>query len=172
MDDERSEEDQERVSAYSIAQVGEPDLADLLPLLRAYCDFYEVQPTDDALLAMCRALIADPEREGVQLLARDAAGRAVAFTTIYWCWQTLETGRIGIMNDLFVCEDARGTGLADDMIHACVDRAREHGATSLTWQTARSNRRAQKVYDRVGGTAAMWISYELPTAPSSIEQPE
>ena len=52
--------------------VGEDDLADLLPLLRGYCDFYEVAPSDEALLAMCRALIADPEREGVQLIARDA----------------------------------------------------------------------------------------------------
>ena len=160
------------MSACSISAVRDEDLGDLLPLLRGYCDFYEVQPTDEALLAMCRALIADPEREGVQLLARDGGGRAVGFATIYWCWQTLDTGRIGVMNDLFVHDDARGTGLADELILACAARAREHGAASLTWQTARSNRRAQKVYDRVGGQPSMWISYELPTAPSSIEQPE
>ena len=44
--------------------VTESDLDDLLPLLRGYCDFYEVAPSDDALLAISRALIADPEREG------------------------------------------------------------------------------------------------------------
>jgi hypothetical protein len=53
------------------SRVGEPDLRDLLPLVRAYCDFYEVAPTDDTLLALSRALIEDPEREGVQLIARD-----------------------------------------------------------------------------------------------------
>ena len=158
--------------AHTIATVGEADLADLLPLLRGYCDFYEVDPTDDALLAMCRALIADPERDGVQLLARDAAGRAVGFATIFWSWQTLDTGRIGVMNDLFVHDDARGTGLADELIRACAARAHEHGAVNLVWETARDNRRAQKVYDRVGGQASMWISYELPTAPSSSAQPE
>ena len=152
--------------AHAIATVGEGDLADLLPLLRGYCDFYEVAPTDEALLAMCRALIADPEREGVQLLARDDDGRAVGFATIFWSWQTLDTGRIGVMNDLFVHEDARGTGLADDLIRACAARAHEHGAVNLVWETARSNRRAQKVYDRVGGKAAMWITYELPAAPA------
>ena len=158
--------------AHSIATVGEADLADLLPLLRGYCDFYEVNPTDDALLAMCRALIADPERDGVQLLARDAGGRAVGFATIFWSWQTLDTGRIGVMNDLFVHDDARGTGLADELIRACAARAHAHGAVNLVWETARDNRRAQKVYDRVGGQASMWISYELPTAPSSSAQPE
>ncbi len=44
--------------------------------MRAYCDFYEVDPSDDALLALSRALIADPDREGVQFLARDDERRA------------------------------------------------------------------------------------------------
>ncbi|MCW2966456.1 MAG: hypothetical protein JWM71_228, partial [Solirubrobacteraceae bacterium] len=40
-------------------------------------------------------------------------------------------------------------------------RARDHGAVRLEWQTARNNRRAQKVYDRAGGEPSMWISYGL-----------
>ena len=52
--------------------------------MRAYCDFYEVAPTDDALLALSRALLADPEREGVQLIARTDAGEAIGFATIFW----------------------------------------------------------------------------------------
>ena len=59
------------MTEYSIAAVGETDLDGLLPLMRGYCDFYRVAPTDDALLAMSRALIGDPEREGIQLIARD-----------------------------------------------------------------------------------------------------
>ena len=67
----------------------EDDLAELLPLMRGYCDFYEVAPSDDALLALSRALIADPEREGLQLIARDDDGRALGFATIFWTWSTL-----------------------------------------------------------------------------------
>ena len=37
--------------APAIAAVGEEDLDDLLPLVRAYCDFYGVAPADAALLA-------------------------------------------------------------------------------------------------------------------------
>ena len=169
MDDASSEEDQKGVSPFSVSAVGEDDLADLLPLLRGYCDFYEVSPTDDALLTMCRALIADPERDGVQLLARGDDGRAVGFATIFWSWQTLDTGRIGVMNDLFVHENARGTGLADELIRACAARAREHGAVNLVWETARDNRRAQKVYDRVGGKASIWISSHPPVATTQAE---
>ena len=67
-----------------ITLVAEDDLPDLLPLMRGYCDFYEVDPVDDDLVAMSRALIADPEREGVQLLARAESGEAIGFATIFW----------------------------------------------------------------------------------------
>jgi GNAT superfamily N-acetyltransferase len=149
-----------------IAPVREEDLADLLPLLRGYCDFYEVAPGDEQLLSLCRALIAGvggvPYSEGVQLLARDDdSGEAIGFATLYWTWTTLQAGRLAVMNDLFVAPEARGTGTADALIAACRERARDHGAVRLEWQTARDNRRAQKVYDRAGGQPSMWISYGL-----------
>ena len=147
---------------WTIEQVREEDLGDLLPLMRGYCDFYEVTPVDGMLLDLSRALIADPEREGMQLVARDDGGRAIGFATIFWTWQTLAASRIGVMNDLFVHPDARGTGIAEALIAACADRCRDHGARALAWQTAKDNLRAQKVYERVGGHRSEWLDYELP----------
>jgi GNAT superfamily N-acetyltransferase len=144
-----------------IARVGEADLGDLLPLLRGYCDFYEVSPTDDALLTMVRALIADPELEGVQLLARSDDGTAVGFATIFWSWSTSSAERIGVMNDLFVAPAGRGTGVADALIFACVDECKARGAGKLTWQTAPDNATAQRVYDRVGAAREEWVDYWL-----------
>lgn len=148
-----------------IAVVGEEDLDDLLPLMRAYCEFYEVAPSDAALLAMSQALIADPEREGMQLVARDREGAAVAFATLFWTWQTLSASRAAVMNDLYVAEHARGTRIADALIAACATAARMHGAPQLVWQTAKDNLRAQAVYDRVGGNRSEWLDYDLPTGP-------
>jgi ribosomal protein S18 acetylase RimI-like enzyme len=147
-----------------ISHVTKHDLDELLPLLRAYCDFYEVDPPDDALLALSRALIADPAREGVQLIAR-SNGEAVGFATIYWSWATTIAARIGVMNDLYVAPTARGSGAADELIRACVEECREHGAAELTWQTAKDNERAQRVYDRIGGTRAEWVDYSLNVRP-------
>ena len=144
-----------------IALVTEADLPELLPLMRGYCHFYEVDPSDDALMAMSRELIADPGKEGVQLIARDDSGRAVGFATIFWTWTTLSAARLAVMNDLFVSADARGGGVAEALIAACAERAREHGATSLDWQTANDNHRAQAVYDRVGGKSDTFLEYEL-----------
>jgi GNAT superfamily N-acetyltransferase len=145
-----------------IEPVTEADLPELLPLMRGYCDFYEVNPSDDELLAFSRELLASPELDGVQLLARDDEGRAIGFATILWTWSTLSASRIAVMNDLFVSPDGRGSGAADALIKACAERAREHGATSLEWQTARDNERARKVYDRVGGRMSdRWVDYDL-----------
>jgi GNAT superfamily N-acetyltransferase len=150
-----------------IATVTEADLPDLLPLLRGYCDFYEVAPSDDALLALARTLIADPA-QGVQLIARDDDGAAIGFATIFWTWSTLSAARLGVMNDLFVSEQARGGGVADALIAACADRCRERGAPELAWQTAHTNVRAQAVYDRVGARRdERWLDYSLSVAPGA-----
>jgi GNAT superfamily N-acetyltransferase len=148
------------VAAISI--VREADLAELLPLVRGYCDFYAVDPSDARLREMSRALIADPEHEGFQLIARNESGQAIGFATVFWSWATSSASRIGVMNDLFVRPDARGAGVADDLIAECARFARERGAHSLEWETARSNARAQKVYDRVGGKRdERWLSYSI-----------
>jgi GNAT superfamily N-acetyltransferase len=144
----------------AITRVAEADLPEVLPLMRGYCDFYNVSPSDESLLELARALIADPEREGVQLIARGDDG-AVGFATIYWSWATTIASRIGVMNDLFVTPAARGTGAAEALIRGCAEECRAHGAALLTWQTAPDNERAQRVYDRIGAERSQWVDYSL-----------
>jgi GNAT superfamily N-acetyltransferase len=149
------------VGELRIHTVAEEELDELLPLLRAYCDFYAVAPPDGALVALCRTLAADHEREGVQLLARDGEGRAIGFATIFWSWSTLSAARIGVMNDLFVVPEARGSGAAEALILACRERCQARGARWLSWQTAKDNRRAQALYERVGARRDEWLDYSL-----------
>jgi ribosomal protein S18 acetylase RimI-like enzyme len=146
-----------------IEPVGVADLADLLPLMRAYCDFYGVAPSDDDLLAMSRALIADPEREGLQLLARDSSGAGLGFATVFWYWQTLSAARAGLMNDLYVIPEARGRGVGRALVEACRARCRAHGAKSLVWETAPDNETAQALYRGLGAKEESWLTFSLPT---------
>jgi GNAT superfamily N-acetyltransferase len=147
----------------TIERVTAATLPELLPLLRAYCDFYESSPSDDDLLALARALLADPDREGMQLLAR-LDGRAVGFATIYWSWATTAAVRIGVMNDHYVAPEARGSGAAEALIDACRAECARHGASRLAWQTAPDNLRAQRVYERIGARKEQWLDYWLPVA--------
>jgi ribosomal protein S18 acetylase RimI-like enzyme len=146
----------------AITRVGEDDLDDLLPLMRGYSDFYEVDPSDEALLALSRALIADPELEGVQLIARDDGdGTALGFATVYWLWSTSHAARIGLMNDLFTARAARRRGVGEALIRACLEEVRARGAAVLQWQTAPDNHPAQGLYDAVGGIREQWLDYYL-----------
>ena len=142
-----------------MATVTESDLPELLPLMRGYCDFYEVSPSDDRLLALARTLIDDPD-QGIQLISRDDGG-AIGFATIFWTWSTNSAARIGTMNDLFVAPDARGSGAAEALIRACAEHCHQRGAVRVEWETAPDNGRAQAVYDRVGGRREQWYDYWL-----------
>jgi len=134
--------------------------------MRGYCDFYGVSPSDSDLLAMSRALLADSEREGVQLLGRRLDGHATGFATLFWSWSTLSASRIAVMNDLFVEPGARGSGLADALISACASLCRSRGDISeLQWQTAKDNYRAQAVYERVGAERSEWLDFSLAVGP-------
>jgi GNAT superfamily N-acetyltransferase len=139
----------------------EAQLQRVLPLMRGYCDFYHVAPPDASLLFMSRALVADPGHEGMQLLATDG-GEDVGFATLFWSWETT-SGRVGVMNDLYVVPAARGRGVGSALINACLEWCRSHGAVRMIWQTAVDNRAAQAVYDHIGATRESWVDYWLDT---------
>jgi GNAT superfamily N-acetyltransferase len=130
-----------------------------MPMLRGYCDFYRVAPTDERLRALATALIENPA-EGVQLIAR-SDGTPVGFATVYWTWQTLHAGRVGVLNDLYVVSAARGSGAGRALIERCRELCRERGAEKLVWETAPDNKTAQRLYDGIGAVKSTWLSYEL-----------
>jgi GNAT superfamily N-acetyltransferase len=144
----------------TVGTVGRGDLPELMPMLRAYCDFYRVNPPDERLLALANALIDNPA-EGVQLIARDSDGAALGFATIYWTWQTLHAGRVGVLNDLFVAPASRGSGTGRALIERGRELCRERGAEKLVWETAPDNVVAQRLYDGIGARKSTWLTYEL-----------
>lgn len=145
----------------SVKRVEKADLEVLLPLVRAYCDFYEVDPADEALLALSRRLIEDPVSEGIQLIARTPGGTPIGFATIYWSWDTTIGGRLAIMHDLYVTPEARGTGAAQTLMHECATEARNRGVPEMGWQTALDNHRAQAVYDKTPAHKSTWHDYRI-----------
>jgi GNAT superfamily N-acetyltransferase len=149
----------DRHDVLEVSEVGERDLADLLPLMAAYCEFYGAAPGADSLLALSRTVLGDTERHGLQLLAR--RGKALGFATLYWTWSTLRAARIAVMNDIYVVPEARGEGVGAALIEACRERCRERGMSRLEWRTAPSNVQAQRLYDRVGAQRSEWIDYGL-----------
>jgi GNAT superfamily N-acetyltransferase len=137
------------------------DVDALVPLMHAYCVFYEVEPRDDGLAEMAKALIAVPDDEGMLLVARDGEGRPVGFAAVGWKWSSLRAARVAILEDLFVDPGTRRSGAGRALLDACAERARSHGAPALLWTTATDNHTAQSVYDAAGAKGEIWMEYEL-----------
>jgi GNAT superfamily N-acetyltransferase len=148
--------------ALDVRLVTPDDLADLLPLMRAYCTFYESDPADDDLLAMSRAFL-EQGAGGTQLIARDGSGQALGHATMLWSWDTSLAQPLAVMEDLFVADRARGRGVGAGLLEACRRLAADRGMRWLAWETAPDNETAQRLYDRVGGQRATWYTYRLPT---------
>ena len=110
------------------------EIDEMLPLIRAYCEFYETEPDDDGLRKMFETLINEPG-QGAIFIARDG-GSAVGFATLDWKWSSLKAARLGYLEDLFVDPEARGRGIADALIEVCARRCRELGMPAMQWLTA------------------------------------
>lgn len=149
----------ELAEGVEIRPAREDEIEELLPLMRAYCDFYGSSPADEGVRAMARTLINDPSQGAVFIARQD--GRAIGFATLDWKWSMLKGARIGYLEDLFVDPAARGRGTADALIQVCADRCRELGMPAMEWLTAPDNRRAQKVYDRSGAVPDTYVEYDL-----------
>lgn len=145
----------------AIREATEADLPALLRLFRSYCEFYESDPSDEGLEEMIRATLRAPEDEAFVLVATDDDGEPVGFAANQWKWSSLRGTRMVLMDDLFVAESARGAGHADALIEASAEVARRHGSPVLFWYTAKDNRRAQAVYNRVGGIGNDYMEFEL-----------
>ena len=146
------------------------DVPELVVLMRAYCDSSDephvAKPSDDDLRSLCNKILADPEREGVYVLARrstDGDTSPVGFASLFWSWSfTSHPGRQAILSDLYVSPSARGCGVAGVLIHACEEQARQRGhVRSMIWQTATDNHAAQRAYQRLGLTPSPCADYEL-----------
>jgi GNAT superfamily N-acetyltransferase len=138
------------------------DIEAIVPLMLAYCDFYEVEHPDEAgLTEMAKTLIDAPDDTGFLLAAAEDGQPAVGFAACGWKWSSLRGARCVVMEDLYVDPESRGTGVADRLIGECAAIARRNGAVAMLWETQPTNKRAQAVYNRAGGKPETLIEYEL-----------
>ena len=85
----------------------------------------------------------------------------MGFATIFWTWQTLYAARVGVLNDLYVTAESRGTGTGRALLAHCLKLVHDRGAEKLVWETAPDNVTAQRLYDGIGAEKSTWITYEL-----------
>jgi ribosomal protein S18 acetylase RimI-like enzyme len=138
------------VNEFVVRRADLDDVAIVAPLFDAYRVFYR-QPAD---LDVATAFVRDrlTTGESVIYLAEENGGRALGFVQLYPTFSSTTTppGKLWLLNDLYVAEDARRRGVGRALAERAERLARETGAVGLTLSTAVDNLRAQHLYEAVG----------------------
>ena len=135
--------------ADNVRQAGAEDVDLVAPLFDAYRQFY-AQPSD---LALARAFLAERLTRGESVIfVAERDGRPVGFVPLYPLFSSTAARprRLWLLNDLYVAPEARSGGVG----RALMDRARQLAeatdAVGLELATARTNVRAQRLYESLG----------------------
>jgi len=144
----------------SIQRADQESFNALIPLIAAYQRFYGVEPNEANNAAHFGRLLSDPSR-GLQLVAVTNDGQVVGFATLYVTLSSLRARSACVLNDLFVLESHRRSGVARRLIAHALQVAKAEGFTELEWMTQESNLGAQNLYDSLGAEHSRWYAYSL-----------
>jgi len=86
----------------------------------------------------------------LKLVVRDRAGAQVARASLVLISNEMNPRPYGLLEDVFVREDDRGSGLGTRLVEQVVDLARERGCYKLIATSRYSRPRVHALYLRVG----------------------
>ena len=144
-----------------VRPISADELAPLLALIAAYQRFYGVAEPDDERNAAFFARFVAPSEVGMLLAAFGDSSLPAGYACLYWTFSSVSATDVVLLNDLYVCPEHRGSGVGEALVAAAVAVARDRGAAYVRWFTAQNNRRAQRLYERVGAQRSAWLEYEL-----------
>ena len=145
-----------------IETVSKNNLDEVLPLIRAYQEFYKVSEISDERNSKFFAQFGECNSAGCQFIYREA-GDVVGFATVYFSFTSTITAKIAVLNDLYTVPKCRGKGIGRRLIEHCRNYAANNGAARLQWVTAPENEQAQKLYDSMNTSKSTWHFYTYNT---------
>lgn len=148
--------------AVRITPLTETDQADWRRLWSLYQRFYEVA-LPEAVHASTWARLLDPAEPVHGAIARDTSGMAVGLVHYIrhrTCWDTADSC---YLQDLYVDEDQRGSGVGRVLIAHVTKAAAAFGAAHVHWLTHQTNTRAMRLYDDVAVRSG-FVQYRAATS--------
>jgi ribosomal protein S18 acetylase RimI-like enzyme len=133
-----------------VRQADARDVSAIAPLFDAYRQFYGKEPD----LALAERFLRHRIRNGDSLIflaeSTTTGAEPVGFVQLYPTFSSLQCNRAWILNDLFVAERARRSGVAEALMNAATEAARRAGVSSISLSTAHDNLAAQALYTKLG----------------------
>lgn len=123
----------------------EEDAADVARLMIGFRDWWQRdEPADEVFERGARRLLTDPNTDF--LLAGDPPVGVCQLRYRYSIWTESDCW----LEDIFVEDGARGTGLGRALVEAAFERARERGCRRIELDVNEANRGAVRLYESFG----------------------
>ncbi|MDM5154780.1 GNAT family N-acetyltransferase [Bacillus sp. DX1.1] len=123
------------------------DLEGVASVFNNYRTFYRQESNVEAAKTFLRKRI--EHNESVIFVAVED-GEYLGFTQLYPSFSSISMKELWILNDLFVQEGNRGSGIGKKLLEAARNFALENGAKGLKLQTEIDNIAAQRLYAENG----------------------
>ncbi|MBY6037355.1 GNAT family N-acetyltransferase [Fictibacillus nanhaiensis] len=152
------------MNSFVIRPANLKDLPSLRNLMHSYIvDFYKGKTPQGSKLENHIVHLLKSEEAGTQFVAEAEDGPLAGFATLYFSFSTTRLQKIAILNDLFIDEQYRGSGLGENMFKHVLNYTKKEGFAYMSWQTAQDNEPAQALYEKMGGKNinSEWIHYEI-----------
>lgn len=145
-----------------IEDVSHNNLNELLPLIRAYQNFYKVADICDEKNQTFFSQFGIQSHAGCQFLYRHES-TVVGFATVYFTYASTITAKVAVLNDLYTAPIMRGKGVGRALIEHCRSYAKNNSAARLQWVTSPDNQQAQILYDALDTKKNNWCFYTYTT---------
>jgi len=137
------------MTKFSTRQATIADLDSLAELFDLYRIFYGQESDIDGARQFLFQRF--EHRESVIFLVQDLEkNQYVGFTQLYPSFSSVSMQRSWILNDLYLRPEYRGMGLATSLLQSAENYAIQTKAKGISLETAKSNERAQQIYQRSG----------------------
>ena len=143
---------------FHIRPLTDTDRAAWQPLWEGYLNFYRAQLSDHVTESTF-ARLCEPASDMAGLIATSDSGEPGGMANLVFHPTTWDTTLMCYLEDLFVAPAARGSGLAERLIQAVYELARDRGAGRVYWHTQQFNGAARSLYDTVAQLQS-WAVYE------------
>ena len=145
----------------SVRRADITELEGVSALFDLYRQFYKKNSAPEAARSFLQERMLN--HESVIFSAVVDKGEIVGFTQLYPGFTSLGLGRTWILNDLYVAESYRRQGIAEKLMLAAHEHAKQTNARAIILETQVENRRAQALYEKLGYSVEEgFFVYSLP----------
>ena len=135
---------------------------DFIELINALADYETLPRPDEAAVARLREDGFGPTARYHALLAIDETGRAVGYAIWFETYSSFLARPTMYLEDLFVLEDARGSGAGGRLFDYVQTLGAQRGCGRMDWQVLDWNTLARDFYHRRNGKWQKdWLSYRI-----------